>query len=133
MARRRDRRSENVRARLERERAALVEELRQLRLSPQTDRGVPRGAAGDVLDEGDQAQASERQDIEFSARERMAGRITQLAAALERLTRGEYGRCQRCGRAIEPQRLQAVPEARLCRACQAEVERQGGEGERRSA
>jgi RNA polymerase-binding transcription factor DksA len=35
--------------------------------------------------------------------------------ALERLDKGEYGRCAVCGREIDDERLEARPEVRTCR------------------
>lgn len=40
-----------------------------------------------------------------------------LDAALDRLDRGVYGTCLRCGTPIPPARLELVPEADLCVAC----------------
>jgi RNA polymerase-binding transcription factor DksA len=37
------------------------------------------------------------------------------------LADGSYGQCQRCGEAIEPARLQALPAAEFCLACAARV------------
>jgi RNA polymerase-binding transcription factor DksA len=31
--------------------------------------------------------------------------------------RGSYGQCERCGKEIGPERLEAVPTARLCISC----------------
>lgn len=39
----------------------------------------------------------------------------EIAAALERLTAGTYGRCLVCQQAIEPERLQANPAAATCK------------------
>ncbi len=47
------------------------------------------------------------------ARERLA----ELDAALDRLDNGSYGRCERCGRPIDPARLDARPDARTCVGC----------------
>ncbi len=44
-------------------------------------------------------------------------RLAELEAALVRLDAGDYGRCERCGRAIDPARLDARPEARTCIDC----------------
>src|SRR5688500_10224850 len=98
-----------ARARLERERQAAIDRLRELGVSTGTDETAPRGAHA-VLDEGDQAQASERTDMAFMTRERLAERINQLTAALERISRGQYGRCADCGKPIEPSRVAALPE-----------------------
>jgi DnaK suppressor protein len=38
--------------------------------------------------------------------------------ALERIKRGEYGVCMECGEAIALNRLQVLPWARCCLACQ---------------
>lgn len=38
----------------------------------------------------------------------------KIRAALERLDTGKYGICERCGKAIDPRRLEALPYATLC-------------------
>jgi DnaK suppressor protein len=43
--------------------------------------------------------------------------LAAVDAALGRALAGETGRCQRCGGAIEPERLEALPEASLCARC----------------
>lgn len=45
--------------------------------------------------------------------------LEQLRAALARLDAGTYGRCTRCGEAIAPERLQALPYAAECIGCAA--------------
>jgi RNA polymerase-binding transcription factor DksA len=37
--------------------------------------------------------------------------------ALERMDAGAYGSCERCGRPIDEERLEALPAARLCLDC----------------
>lgn len=41
----------------------------------------------------------------------------EAVAALERLDRGTYGRCEHCGADIIPERLEAIPYARHCAPC----------------
>jgi RNA polymerase-binding transcription factor DksA len=43
--------------------------------------------------------------------------LVEIDAALERISRGNYGRCQSCEGPIGRQRLRAIPEARYCIAC----------------
>ncbi|MEU8465630.1 TraR/DksA C4-type zinc finger protein [Streptomyces sp. NPDC029003] len=43
--------------------------------------------------------------------------LDELDRALERLGRGEYGRCEGCGRAIAPKRLEIRPAATTCIRC----------------
>jgi DnaK suppressor protein len=107
-----------ARARIGRERQAAIDQLRELGVSSQTDETAPPAGTDAVLDKGDQAQASEQNDMAFMTRQRLAERINQLTAALERVSRGHYGRCADCGQPIEPSRLAALPETETCLACQ---------------
>ena len=47
-------------------------------------------------------------------------RLRDIDQALERLQAGTYGQCQRCGKAIASERLEARPFATLCIQCKAE-------------
>jgi DnaK suppressor protein len=47
-----------------------------------------------------------------------AARLVEVDAALRRLDTGRYGRCERCASDIPDARLEAIPEVRLCVACQ---------------
>jgi DnaK suppressor protein len=49
--------------------------------------------------------------------------IRRIDAALERVVRGEYGRCTRCHRAIADARLRAMPFAVRCQVCETTRER----------
>lgn len=50
-------------------------------------------------------------------------RLVDIDEALKSIDRGEYGKCQRCGRPIEVERLEVKPDATMCVACQQETER----------
>lgn len=117
---------EEVRRRLERERDAAIERFRSLGISADLDEAMPRVASGTPLDEGDEAQASERQDVAFATRQRLAARINRLNTALERIERGTYGVCRVCGEPIESERLAALPEADTCLKCQETLDREAG-------
>ena len=43
--------------------------------------------------------------------------LAEVDAAFERLDAGTYGVCERCGRPIAPERLEARPAARTCVTC----------------
>ena len=49
--------------------------------------------------------------------------LRAIQSALARLKRGEYGYCERCGEEIPAARLEALPHAKLCLACQTRAER----------
>lgn len=43
--------------------------------------------------------------------------LDEIRHALEKLDQGTFGRCEQCGQAIDPARLEAFPSARLCMTC----------------
>ncbi|UCF33865.1 MAG: TraR/DksA family transcriptional regulator [Phycisphaerales bacterium] len=61
----------------------------------------------------------------FTARtlEHLSARIKEIDVALEKLSHGEYGTCEDCGRNIFPARLRFYPAAKRCIECQDKAER----------
>ncbi|MGP3535997.1 TraR/DksA family transcriptional regulator [Microbacterium sp. RD1] len=49
--------------------------------------------------------------------------IDQIVAALERLADGSYGVCTGCGATIPAERLEVLPHARTCVACQSRADK----------
>ena len=52
-----------------------------------------------------------------SVKNDMMGLSDRITHALSRLKRGTYGKCECCGKMIEPERLKVMPTATLCIAC----------------
>jgi DnaK suppressor protein len=48
--------------------------------------------------------------------------LASVEKALQKMDRGVYGCCEKCGEPIDPARLKALPYAELCMACQAHAE-----------
>jgi RNA polymerase-binding transcription factor DksA len=48
--------------------------------------------------------------------------LEEIDEALDRLSRGNYGICERCCEEITEERLEAVPYARYCLKCKSELE-----------
>lgn len=48
--------------------------------------------------------------------------LQEVRNALEKIEKGEYGKCELCGKKIPEERLEAIPYARLCLECQEENE-----------
>ena len=113
---------DDVRERLKQELIAAARRLREMGIATTHD-GVPSADTQTVNDIGDVAQVSELRDQAVGTRGRLAERISRITAALERVDDGTYGVCERCGEEIQPARLDASPEAELCRDCQEAVER----------
>ncbi|HEV8309179.1 MAG TPA: TraR/DksA family transcriptional regulator [Methylomirabilota bacterium] len=61
-------------------------------------------------------------EIQVALMDRQGRQVAQIEAALERLTRGEYGICHDCEDFIGLARLRALPFAQRCSACQARAE-----------
>jgi len=52
----------------------------------------------------------------------------EVAAALDRVEQGTFGKCQRCGRDIAEDRLQALPYTRYCVDCAQNAQEEGEAG-----
>ena len=63
------------------------------------------------------AQATMERSEMLSLLEQLQHRHAEIAGALKRMDEGTYGKCERCGRDIPPERLEARPTASLCVAC----------------
>jgi hypothetical protein len=57
-----------------------------------------------------------------SMAQRHAAELQEIDAALARIADGSYGDCEECGGNIGAPRLEAQPTARLCIACQEQLE-----------
>lgn len=87
-----------------------------------------RDSAGDLsaysfhmADMGTDAMEREKAFLFASAEGRLLFKVNQ---ALRRLYRSEYGACESCGKEIGKPRLEAIPHASLCVACQEKQERE---------
>lgn len=74
---------------------------------------------------GDSATDTLEQAVDVSVLSQLESRITDVDAALGRLDNGGYGQCEVCGRDINPERLEARPDARLCKEHQEQAEMSG--------
>lgn len=105
-------------------RRALLEEQAKLEgqvaaLTAQFDGIVEAAALVATDDEHDpegHTIAFERQQVAALLRDARA-HLTGVAAALERLEAGEYGRCASCGGPIGAERLEALPDTDRCVRC----------------
>ena len=53
-------------------------------------------------------------DVESTIIDLKSDRLEQINAALDSIDDGTYGTCTKCGKAIDPRRLDADPAASLC-------------------
>jgi DnaK suppressor protein len=99
---------ETVKQRLEAELAETMDELDRLEKKLQVEVEYGLGEGDPIIYE---------REINMALRRRTRRKVRLLQEALTRLEEGTYGICERCGREIGAQRLEAVPEARLCIEC----------------
>lgn len=102
----------SARERLEAELKTIEQEL--------ADLGAHADGSVEVAhDEGfaDAAQSTSERSKMLSLVEKLQHRASDVKSALDRVERGSYGRCERCGEEINPERLEAIPSARLCIKC----------------
>jgi DnaK suppressor protein len=56
-------------------------------------------------------------EMTLARKERVKARIEALEEALAKVDEGSYGRCERCGAQIDPERLEILPATTLCVDC----------------
>ena len=103
-----------LRSRLENEQKRLSEQMNQLEASigPAEEReGSPFGKREEGATE--MLELEERLALEKRVRDQLA----EVEHALHKFEEGTYGLCESCGQPIDPARLEALPQAKLCMSC----------------
>lgn len=78
---------------------------------PKFNGGVGSQALEDAADQVE--EYSNRLPVEFS----LETRLRDINSALEKIEKGKYGKCERCGKAIALARLLVHPSASACGKC----------------
>ena len=65
----------------------------------------------------DSAQSTAERNKVLAVIERLRENLHDVNVALGKIEKGTYGVCERCGEPISPERLEAIPYARLCMKC----------------
>jgi len=99
----------------------LEEQQREAEAKLESLREFMKGEVDIDIEEGDpDLFEREKMTALILAQERRIGSAQQALKAIET---GVYGTCERCREPINPERLEARPDATLCIRCQQEVER----------
>jgi len=80
-------------------------------------------ALDEVRDAADFASDYYERELAMGLSETERNRLQEVEEALGRIESGTYGRCESCGTLIAPQRLEALPFAKLCIECKAKEEK----------
>jgi len=111
---------EKIREKLEKDRTVLEVELgkfakKDTKPSGDWDTQYPKINGGGIEEEADEVMEYETLlQIEHN----LESKIQKINSALEKIKNGKYGICEKCGKEINEDRLEAMPEANFCIKCQ---------------
>ncbi len=109
---------EERRSQIEGNVSSMAEEIRSIGI----DQDDENGSLGNhMADDGSNVFEAERL---VTISEDIQQLLGQIDAALERMKQGTYGPCQRCGKPIGEDRLEAFPYVAYCIECQSIIERE---------
>jgi RNA polymerase-binding protein DksA len=105
------------REQLESEHKRLTDELAQLKTSASTSEERREGSPFGKREE----EATETLELEkrLALENRIRQELARIEHALDKFEKGTYGLCDNCGQPIDPERLEALPQASLCMNCKA--------------
>jgi len=97
----------------------LAQRLTELRQTVRDEDATARtNEPGSVTDTKDLADIQSQGAVDDAQAAHAAQELDDVLAALGRLADGTYGACLACGEPIDLRRLEALPAARYCTACQ---------------
>ncbi len=102
----------------------LLEKRKELLSGVRTRNATRFETHSGTLDIADQAASAYTKEFLLSLGDAERRLLRQVDAALEKIRLRAYGTCEKCGQEIAIKRLEAVPFAKYCIACQEEEERQ---------
>jgi DnaK suppressor protein len=102
---------------LEAEYKRLTGELTQLQKSASSTEERREGSPFGKREE----EATETLELEkrLTLENRIRQEMAAVEHALDKIKKGTYGLCDNCGEPINPERLEALPQANLCLKCKA--------------
>lgn len=113
-----------IKEKLEAKKAAIEQELstfatKDKQLKDDWDTRYPRfdASAGSQHMEEEAGEVGEYVD-KLPVEHALETRLRDINLALSKIKAGKYGKCEKCKKPIPLQRLEVVPEARLCLKCQ---------------
>ena len=70
-------------------------------------------------DKDESADDAQEYDTAVSLEHSLELKLKDVNSALEKIAKGQYGLCEKCGKKITEERLLACPEAKTCLKCRA--------------
>lgn len=109
---------DELRERLKEEHDRLVKQLDQVRASAPAVGEMKEGSPYGKKEEG----ASEAFELEkrLALEKRLMVTLAEIEHALRKFEQGTYGVCDMCGKNVEMERLEVLPQANLCLGCKSQ-------------
>jgi DnaK suppressor protein len=114
---------EAARTRLNAERERVSEERQRLYADASRALDEPANDGGANSHLADNASDTYERELDVSLEDNADHLLAAIDAALGRVDAGTYGSCERCGKPIDPERLEALPWATKCIECKRLEER----------
>ncbi len=113
---------EKIKEKLEKEKQAIEKQLKGFagknkKIKGDWNTDYPRfeNSASDSLEEA--ADEVEEYSNLLPVEHNLELKLVEINKALERVKKGEYGVCEKCGKEIDPKRLEVSPEVKICTNC----------------
>ena len=100
----------------------LIEMRDRLHATVKQKQELDLDTSNEVGDEADQATSSQEKEMLFELNDNERAMLDQIEGSLRKMEKGAYGLCESCQKPIAKLRLEAVPFARYCIACQSSAE-----------
>ena len=113
----------HMKERIRSELASVNAKIAELKKTEKPEELESGGDNTPLSEEADAAAVVEEKELETSVLSTLLDRAAALDQALKRIAEGTYGICVDCSKPIALERLEAVPEAIRCEACQEAYER----------
>ena len=104
---------------IEKYQAELEQEKRRLLVEIEKEQPEDFGSDVDHFDE--EADEAEDEANKLAIKDTLKDRLEEIESALLRIKHGTYGVCVKCGKDIEKEVLDLVPESDLCEECKKEM------------
>jgi RNA polymerase-binding transcription factor DksA len=110
---------EELKQRLITQKSSLEKELESFakedkNLANNWDARYPSRENGNMEEEADEAQ---EYDNLLSLEHSLELKLKNVSSALKKFEKGNYGICEKCGKKMDTERLNACPEAKICIKC----------------
>lgn len=105
------------------ERARLMQELETMEKHTADMEEAPLVEMTGDEDFADSATDTFDRERIYALESTVQGMLRMVEDALRKVEQGTYGICETCGQPINPERLEAIPYARLCITCKEREER----------